>query len=257
MAKDGKKKDGAKRGARKETMHVALLVDESGSMAHLHAGVIAGVNEFIGEMKADPAPGIRTLASLAMFDSRGGEPPVRVKFSDLPLHKVRLLSASDYAPHGGTPLNDAMAQTIRALTKLARPKAKDGTRRKGKGDRVMIVVLTDGLENASSTSSGDLRKLILAKEAEGWEFLYLGANQDTWAATEGIGLDRRGKHMAWEASAPGISAAMRVGGERAKKFRDEPAEYAAEASMVSDRIEPGDAKARLLSESERRSGRRR
>ncbi len=204
MAKNGKTGDG-KKGAKKgerETLHVALLVDESGSMAHLHDAVIGGVNEFISEMKADPSPNTRTLASLAMFDARGGEPPVRVKFSDVPLGKVRPIGPSDYAPHGATPLNDAVARTIRALEKLARPKGKSG--KGGKADRVMIVVLTDGLENASETSSEKLGKLILAKEAEGWEFLYLGANQDTWAATAGIGLDRRGKHMAWDASPAGV-----------------------------------------------------
>ncbi|MFN8150311.1 MAG: vWA domain-containing protein [Solirubrobacterales bacterium] len=248
--KTGKKGErGGPANGKRETLHVALLVDESGSMAPLHGAVIAGVNEFIAEMKVDPSPDTRTLVSLAMFDARGGEPPVRVRFSDLPLEKVKPIGPSQYAPHGATPLNDAVRKTIKALERAARP-AKKG----GRPDRVMIVVLTDGLENASETSSGDLQKLILAKEAEGWEFLYLGANQDTWAATAGIGLDRRGKHMAWEASSAGVSAAMRVSGERAKRFRDAPEEYELESKMLSDRIEPGDVKARLLSESERRRG---
>lgn len=248
----GKDERGRRPGDERETLHVALLVDESGSMAPLHGAVIAGVNEFISEMKAGPSPDTRTLVSLAMFDARGGEPPVRVRFSDLPLEKVRPIGPSEYAPHGATPLNDAVRKTIKALERAARP-----ARKGGKPDRVMIVVLTDGLENASETSSGDLQKLIFAKEAEGWEFLYLGANQDTWAATAGIGLDRRGKHMAWEATPAGVGAAMRVGGERAKRFRDAPEEYALESDMVSDRIEPGDVKARLLSESERRREERR
>lgn len=238
-----RKRTTAKRGAERETLHVALLVDESGSMAPLHGAVIAGVNEFITELKADPSPRTRTLASLAMFDARGGEPPVRARFTDLPLAKVRPIGPSDYMPHGATPLNDAVAKTIRTLAKAAR-----ATKKGGEPDRVMIVVLTDGLENASETSSDEVREMILAKEAVGWEFLYLGANQDTWAATEGIGLDRRGKHMSWQASPAGVGAAMRVGGERARTFRDDAARYAAEAEVLEDRIEPGDAEARLLSE---------
>ncbi len=241
------KTGGKDTGGKRETLHVALLVDESGSMTPLHGAVIAGVNEFIGEMKVDPSPDTRTLASLALFDAHGGEPPVRVRFSDLPLEKVRPIGPSEYTPRGATPLNDAVRKTIKALERAARPRKKGG-----KPDRVMIVVLTDGLENASETSSAELQKLILAKEAEGWEFLYLGANQDTWAATAGIGLDRRGKHMAWEASPAGVGAAMRVGGERAKRFRDAPEEYALESKMLADRIEPGDVKARLVSEAERR-----
>jgi uncharacterized protein YegL len=238
--------------AERETLHVALLVDESGSMGHMHGAVIAGVNEFINDLKADPSKSTRILASLAMFDLVGGEPPVRVHFSDLPLRKVRMLGPSDYAPRGSTPLNDAVSRTIGALEKLARPKSG-----KKKTDRVMIVILTDGLENASETTSAELRKLIHAKEADGWEFVYLGANQDTWAATEGIGLAQRGKHFAWEASAGGVSAALKVSGDRVKRFRDAPAEYRAEADLLSDRIAPGEAKARLLTKSERRNARRR
>lgn len=242
----------AGKGKHRDTLHVALLIDESGSMGHLHGAVIAGVNEFINELKVDPSPTTRTLASLAMFDLHGGEPPVRVRFSDLPLHEVRPVGPSEYAPRGMTPLNDAVARTIGALDKLSRPKGKGGS-----AERVMIVVLTDGLENASETSSEELRKLIVAREAAGWEFVYLGANQDTWAATASIGLAQRGKHFAWEASPAGVGAAMRVSGERTKRFRDAPDDYRAEADLLVDRIEPGEAKARLLTEAERRNARRR
>ncbi len=240
---NGKQRGG---GSTKDTLHVALLIDESGSMQGMEPAVIAGVNEFINDLKADPSETTRVLASLAMFDQRGGEPPVRVRFSELPLHEVRPIGPSEYRPHGATPLNDAVAKTIAALRKLAL-----------KGDRVMIVVLTDGLENASGISSGELRKQILEREAEGWEFVYLGANQDTWAATEGIGLDQRGKHFAWDASPAGLGAALKVSGDRVKRFRDQPDAYRAESDLLDDRIEPGETKARRLSEGERRAARRR
>lgn len=246
----GSKKGG--KGKHRDTLHVALLIDESGSMGPLHGAVIAGVNEFINELKVDPSPTTRTLASLAMFDLHGGEPPVRARFSDLPLSKVRPVGPSEYSPRGATPLNDAVARTIGALEKLARARSA-----KRDPDRVMVVVLTDGLENASETSSEELRKLIVAKEAAGWEFVYLGANQDTWATTQSIGLNQRGKHFAWEATEAGLGAAMRVSGERTKRFRDAPAEYREEALSLADRIEPGEAKARRLTDAERRNARRR
>lgn len=248
MAKSESKKKRSKR----ETLRVALLVDESGSMSHLHGGVIAGVNEFISDLKADPSERTRILASLAMFDLSGGEPPVRVHFSDLPLRQVRPIGPSAYAPRGATPLNDAVVRTISALEKLARPASKGAD-----PDRVMIVVLTDGLENASETSSDTVRKTILAKEAEGWEFVYLGANQDTWAATESIGLAQRGKHFAWEASGAGVGAALKVSGDRVKRFRDAPDAYRAESELLDDQIVPGEVKARRLSELELRNARRR
>lgn len=143
-----------------------------------------------------------------------------------------------------TPLNDAVATTIRAVRKRAY-----------KSDRVMIVVLTDGLENASETTTEELRNLILEQEKHGWEFVYLGANQDTWSATEGLGISQRGKHFAWEATRAGVDAALKVSGERVKQFRDAPADYRAEAEELADRIAPGDVKARKLSAAELRRSR--
>lgn len=81
-----------------ETLRVALLIDESGSMAPMQPAVVAGVNEFIAELKADENKDVRVLASLAMFDLHGGEPPVRVKFTGTRLHRVRPIGFDDYAP---------------------------------------------------------------------------------------------------------------------------------------------------------------
>lgn len=236
-----RRKNGCESNGR-EVLHVGLLVDESGSMRPMAPAVIAGINEFIGDLKADPSETTAIRASLAMFDQRGGEPPVRVRFADLPIERVRQIGPSDYQPHGATPLNDAVMRTIRAVG-----------RRAGRDERVMIVILTDGLENASETSTSKLRAKILEREAAGWEFIYLGANQDTWAATEGIGLDRRGKHFAWDASGPGVEAALRVSGSRVKRFRDAPAEYRLEADELADSIAPGESEARTATPAERRS----
>ena len=117
----------------------------------------------------------------------------------------------------------------------------------------MVVVLTDGLENSSETSSEELRELIVERERDGWEFVYLGANHDTWAATESIGINQRGKHFAWEASQAGVDAALKVGGDRVKRFRDNPAEYREELASLDDRVTPGESKARRLSEAELRN----
>ena len=216
----------------KPKLHVGLLIDESGSMAPLHGSVIAGVNEFISELKADEPDrnkDVRVRASLAFFDLRGEANPVRVRFSGLKLSQVRPLGPSDYAPHGSTPLNDAVIQTIGAI---------DG--RVSKGDRAMLVILTDGYENASEASTEDVRKLIAAKEGDGWEFIYLGANHDTWAESQKIGLAQAGKQFRWQASDGGLGAAMKVSSKRVKRFRDAPGAYREELDSLSSEIQPGD-----------------
>lgn len=207
-----------------KALHLGVLIDESGSMAHNQAAVIGGFNELIGSLSAKESE-TRVRASLAMFDLHGDSKPVRVKFADIPLEEVRPLTDSDYSPRGVTPLNDAVVKTIRAIGKRVR-----------KGERVMLVILTDGLENASETSTAEVRRLIAKREAEGWEFIYLGANHDVWAESQKIGLAKKGKAMAWEASPAGASAAMRMTADRVAIFRDDADEYETSAESLPDSI---------------------
>lgn len=213
---------------KKDTLHVGLLIDESGSMGPMHGAVIGGTNEFVAKLAADQN-GARVLATLGMFDLHGNDPVVRTKFEDIPVAEVGTLGSDDYAPRGATPLNDAVAKTIRAMDKRVK-----------KGHRAMLVILTDGLENSSETSTLNVRKLILSREKRGWEFIYLGANQDAWAESDRIGITARGKKFDWDASPEGTRAALRASGERAKRFRDAPAEYRAELEDLGSRIDPGD-----------------
>jgi hypothetical protein len=190
--------------------------------------VVGGINEFVAKLAADQN-GTKVLATLGMFDLHGNDPVVRVRFEDIPVSEVDTLGPGDYAPRGATPLTDAVVKTIRAMEERVK-----------EGHRAMLVILTDGLENSSRASSNKVRKLIHEREKRGWEFIYLGANQDSWAESQRIGIADRGKQFDFDASPAGTRAALRVSGERAKKFRDAPAEYRQELEDLDSRIDPGD-----------------
>jgi len=212
----------------KDTLHVGLLVDETGSMGPNHLAVVGGINEFVAKLAAD-ANGTKVLATLSMFDLHGNDPVVRNKFEDIPVQEVATLGAGDYAPRGATPLNDAVVRTIRSMDKRVK-----------KDHRAMLVILTDGLENASETSSRDVRKLIVEREKAGWEFIYLGANQDSWAEGSKIGVGAPGKRFDYDATPDGTRAALRASAARAGRFRDAPDEYRTELNDLAARIDPDD-----------------
>jgi uncharacterized protein YegL len=223
MAKNGSRNG---RGAgSKETVHVGLLVDETGSMGGLEPAVIGGINEFVESLRADSADA-KVRVTLSMFDLHANDPVVRPKYKAIPLEEVAPLGPGDYRPRGATPLNDAVVKTIRGMSRAVR-----------KGHRAMLVILTDGLENSSETPSREVRKLIHRKEKAGWEFIYLGANQDAWAESEKIGLGDHGKNLRWDASPTGTHDALAVSADRAKSFRDDPARYKAEARDLGDSVE--------------------
>jgi hypothetical protein len=209
-----------------KALHVGLLLDESGSMGGNEAAVIGGVNEFVEKLRADESE-TKVLATLGMFDRHAHDPVVRYAYAGIPLEEVMTLAQGAYRPRGATPLNDATVAIIRAIsTKVS------------KGDRVMLVVLTDGLENASETPSRAVRDLIAEKEAEGWEFIYLGANQDAWADSQHIAIEARGRKFDFDASPVGTAAALRHSAQRVREFRADADAYRDSLKEEGDSILP-------------------
>jgi hypothetical protein len=217
------KKKSAKK-PKEGTLQIGLLLDESGSMLGNETAVVGGVNEFVEQLRLQEDE-TKVVATLGLFDSHGNDPVVRYAYAGIPLEEVAPLGPGEYAPRGATPLNDAVAGVIRKIAKQM-----------SKGDRVILVVLTDGYENASETPTRKLRKLIAAKEADGWEFVYLGANQDAWAESEAIGIADRGKRFDFDASPAGTRAAMAHSARKAMRFREDPDAYKAELADDGDRI---------------------
>lgn len=195
--KKGKGKKAKK--ATRQVTRLEVLIDESGSMEGRKTGVIEGYNEFMDAMKAEDG---ELFVSLTMFDSRSG-PWVRRKFEDVPIADVTGLGMHDYSPYGGTPLNDALFETLESL----------GTRL-GKDEQAIVVVMTDGEENQSRAHRNpqgalDVKQVIKTREKDGWVFIYLGAAHDVWAQSGGLGFAHHSS-KAFSGSVAGTSASLRT-----------------------------------------------
>lgn len=155
--------------------HIGVCMDRSGSMQHLTDDTIGGFNSWLTETrKAGEGKDVRL--TLQLFDNEHLWP-----YSDAPLETVRKLNRQTYVPRGSTALLDAIGQTIGRLEENAK-----------KQDRVLVVIITDGQENASvEFSSAALEQLIArCEKRKNWSFVYLGANQDAFAVSRGLGFRR-------------------------------------------------------------------
>jgi len=153
---------------------ICLILDRSGSMAGREDDVVGGVNAFLEEQKKLPHP-----ASLAMvrFDTGNIE-----RFRTMgPLNLASPITRADYQPRGGTPLLDAVGQTIVAL--------EDDWRRE-QPERAIVVIVTDGAENESRIfTKARVKQMIESRQASGlWAFIYLGANVDAFAEAGSMGI---------------------------------------------------------------------
>lgn len=177
------------------TTAIAVLLDETGSMESCRDAAIEGFNAWLAEQKGNPDTADAPPATLTLvkFSDRPDLPMCRLVCEGAPLDAVRPLDRETYTPAGGTPLLDAVGRAIMWMDRL-RPQPA----------RVLVVILTDGEENASREfTRAQIQDLIRAHEATGyWTFAYLGANQDAWVAGEALGI------------APGNRASFKVGETR-------------------------------------------
>jgi len=174
--------------------HIYFLLDRSGSMQSLATDVVGGFNAFVKEQTAD---GPDALITLVQFDS---QEPHEVVLAAQPLPSAPSLTLETYRPRGGTPLYDAMAQLITDATIRAEEK--------GGREVIIFVTFTDGHENASEQyTKQQIFDLVRNRESRGWTFVYLGANQDSYAEGGGAGF-RNASVQDFEASADGVTAAF-------------------------------------------------
>jgi len=139
-----------------------IVIDKSGSMHGQRDKVVTGYNEFIQEQKKKLQAGTDCSVSLSFFSS-----DLETIYEDRVLGEVEEIKLEDYNPSGMTALNDAFADRLQKI------KAKGVVL----GKKRVLLVITDGEENSSSMSSGELG-VLLGETKEMVEVVYMGSNQD-------------------------------------------------------------------------------
>jgi len=203
-----------------EPVHTWFLLDRSGSMSALHDAVVDGFNEFLSGQQSKQGAALRL--TVVQFDDQD---PHEVVVSAVPLAEMAPLKAHQFQPRGMTPLYDAVGRLIAAAEHEVAARAEWGL----PAEDVVVVIFTDGLENASR-EWGHQRVfgVIEAKRKEGWTFVFLGANQDSYETTSRLGMPAA--HTSNFAASPdGMKSAWAsvdrsVGSYRAKPRRARPAQ---------------------------------
>ena len=162
----------------KDATHIAVLLDRSGSMGDIKDDAIGGFNCFLKEQKA---AGSNATLTLVQFDTESTD----VVHESMPILEVPDLNHQTFQPRGGTPLLDALGQTIdstgRALAAI--PEAN-------RPNKVVFVVITDGQENSSHqhTKASVKERIDHQSSHYNWQFVFLGANQDAFDEAGAVGI---------------------------------------------------------------------
>ena len=179
-------------------LDIYFLLDRSGSMESMASDVIGGFNGFLAAQQADGPDAVMTLVQ---FDSQD---PHEVLSDAVAISDVRPLTPATFVPRGGTPLYDAMGHTIADAT----IRAEHFRSEHREAENILFLTFTDGQENQSREyDRAKLFDLVKKREAAGWSFAYLGANQDAYAEGGAIGYSP-GSTQNFAADAAGSRAAF-------------------------------------------------
>lgn len=159
---------------RTDLTDITMVVDRSGSMSSIKTDAEGGINTFVESQKT--ATG-EALLTLVQFDNE-----YEFVHSGVPIHSV---PEYKLVPRGSTALLDAVGRAINETgSRLA---AMEESQRPG---LVLFVIVTDGAENSSKEFTLEqIRTMIEHQQSVySWQFTFLAANQDAFAAGRSIGI---------------------------------------------------------------------
>ena len=183
---------------KKGLTELVFILDRSGSMNGLESDTIGGFNSVLAKQKTEE--GMAHITTV-LFDD-----VVELLHDRYDLEKVPMITENEYFVRGTTALLDAIGKTIHKMGNVQKYASEDE-----RAEKVVFVIITDGMENASREYSYDQIKRMIDRQKEkyGWEFIFLGANIDAIETAKRFGIaeemaanyhaDREGTQLNYEA----------------------------------------------------------
>jgi uncharacterized protein YegL len=156
---------------------IICIVDRSGSMDAIRSDAIGGFNAFLSDQKQQPG---EAKLSLVLFNHE-----YKLVYDNVDIANVPPLDENTYRPQGMTALLDAVGRTIDAVGQRL-----SETPEPERPAKVIVAILTDGLENASADySRSKVADMIRHQQQKySWDFIFLAANQDAIATASTISI---------------------------------------------------------------------
>lgn len=171
---------------------VAFLMDRSGSMSSIQRATEQGIRDIVNDLSRNTKAPATVDFTLAQFDTEYELTHIRQQASDFHFALY---------PRGSTALYDSIVQLVSDVRGQI-----DLLKDSEKPEFVQIVVATDGEENASKKADAMLVGDTIEYHSRnlGWDFVYVGANQDAVYAGKLMGFEGK-KSMTFSATASGVS----------------------------------------------------
>jgi len=158
---------------------LVFILDRSGSMGGLESDTIGGFNSMLSKQQAEPG---ECRITTVLFDNE-----YEILHDRIDINAVSPITDREYYVRGQTALLDAVGRTINKIGGVQKNTAEEF-----RAEKVLFVITTDGMENASREFSYDKIKSMIEKQKSkhSWEFIFLGANIDAVDVANRFGISR-------------------------------------------------------------------
>ncbi len=189
-----------------QAVDITVILDRSGSMGSTKQDAIGGFNEFVSTQKTQPGVAVLTLTQ---FDDQ-----FQTDYTAVPIADVQPLNEFTYQPRGSTALHDAMGRTISTIEQRV------NAIKKADRPNVVVLIITDGGENASREyNQRQVNDMISRlRNAGGYEFIFIGANQDAIATGATLGISAKNS-LSYAANAIGTQNLFRSVSNNVSAYR--------------------------------------
>ena len=189
---------------------LVFILDRSGSMGGMESDTIGGFNSMLQKQQAEPGD---CRITTVLFDGK-----YEILHDRIDIKAVSPMTDKEYFVRGNTALLDAIGKTINKIGGVQRNTSEDY-----RANKVLFIITTDGMENASREFDYDKIKSMIEnqKSKYGWEFIFLGANIDTVDVANRFGVARN-RAQNFHNDSEGIELNYSVLSETVSCFRAAP-----------------------------------
>lgn len=157
----------------KKYTDIVIVLDRSGSMLDVRSEMEEGINSFINKQKENVCK-----ISLFKFERNYEKVFVNLKPNEVPYIRIE--------PYGTTALFDAIGKTIKNINI-----ERDETPKFKHPYKTLVIIITDGEENDSRIyNQKEIVSMVESCKRKGWDFLFMGADQDAVLAGNNLGIER-------------------------------------------------------------------
>jgi len=180
-------------------------------MGGLESDTIGGFNSMLVKQQAEPG---ECRITTVLFDHQ-----YEVLHDRIDVKAVGSITGKEYFVRGSTALLDAIGMTINKINGV-----QTNTAEEYRAGKVLFVITTDGMENASREFTYESIKSMIERQKteHNWEFIFLGANIDAIEVAGRFGIAPN-RAQNFHNDSEGVALNYEVVAETISAFRCAPA----------------------------------